>query len=124
LRFIPFLYGNYFKVWCTCEAPTPISGFTSITGGVVFAYDHTEFIQKVYAMFWKLSLAVTALAWTMLFLSGSGLLIGSERSRLPGDGQDSLVCRYFVATSILEQAYWYAPNGFMGKAFCPRLIRI
>jgi hypothetical protein len=66
-----------------------------------------------------LSLAVAALAWTVLFLSGSGLLIGSERSRLPGDGQDSLVCQYFVATSILEQAYWYAPNGFMGKAVCP-----
>jgi hypothetical protein len=81
-------------------------------------------MQKVYTMFWKLGLAAVALAWTALFLSGSGLLIGSVRSRLPGDGQDSLVCRYFVATSILEQAYWYAPNGFMGKAVCPRIIRI
>jgi len=75
-------------------------------------------------MLWKLGLAVVALAWTALFLSGSGLLIGSDRDRIPGDGQDSLVCRYFVATSILEKTYWYAPNGFMGKAVCPRLIRI
>lgn len=75
-------------------------------------------------MFWKVSLALVVLAWLALFLTGSGILIHGEQQRHPGDGQDSLVCRYFVATSVIEQTFWYAPNGFMGKAACPRLIRI
>ena len=75
-------------------------------------------------MFWKVPLTLAVLAWLALFLTGSGVLIRGEQQRRPGDGQDSLVCRYFVATSVIEQTFWYAPNGFMGKAACPRLIRI
>mgnify|MGYP003624672803 CR=1 FL=1 len=75
-------------------------------------------------MIWKVPLALMVIAWVALFSTGSGVLIGSEQKRLQGDGQDSLVCRYFIATSVIEQTFWYAPNGFMGKAACPRLIRI
>jgi hypothetical protein len=75
-------------------------------------------------MFWKVPLALVVLAWLALFLTGSGILIHGEQLRRPGDGQDSLVCRYFVATSVIEQSFWYAPNGFMGKAACPSLIRM
>jgi amino acid permease len=75
-------------------------------------------------MIWKALLALAVIAWVIMFVSGSGVLIESEKTRRPGDGQDSLVCRYFIATSVIEQTFWYAPNGFMGKAACPRLIRV
>ena len=63
-------------------------------------------------------------AWIALFFTGSGILIESEQMRRQGDEQDSLVCRYFIATTVIEKTFWYAPNGFMGKTGCPRLIRI
>ena len=75
-------------------------------------------------MAWKMPLALAVLGWLGLFLTGTGVLIHGEQQRIPGDGQDSLVCRYFVATSVIEQTFWYSPNGFMGKSACPRLIRI
>jgi len=75
-------------------------------------------------MIWKAPLALMVIAWVALSSTGSGVLIGSEQKRLQGDGQYSLVCRYFIATSVIEKTFWYAPNGFMGKAACPRLIRI
>ena len=75
-------------------------------------------------MIWKVPLALVVIAWVAMFFTGSGVLIGSEQKRFQGDAQDSLVCRYFIATSVIEQTFWFAPNGFMGKAACPRLIRV
>lgn len=61
---------------------------------------------------------VIALGWVALFLSSKGVLINSER--VAGKNQDNLLCTYFIATSTIDITYWYAPNGFMGKAACPR----
>jgi hypothetical protein len=72
---------------------------------------------------WKALLALALCAWLALFFTGSGVLIHGERQRLPDDRQDSLACRYFIGTSVVERTFWYSPNGLMGRAICPRLIR-
>ena len=57
-----------------------------------------------------------------LFLTSHGVLIDSElvQSHQP-QGQAHLECSYFTGSSIVTTEFWYSPNGFMGRALCPRL---
>lgn len=72
----------------------------------------------------RVSVAIAAVAWGALFLSSYGILVGSSQARKSGDGQDTLTCRYFIATSVISVDYWYSPNGLFGRAACPRLFQI
>jgi hypothetical protein len=46
LRLSLYLYDNEFKVWCTREAPTPISGFTRATNDGA-TWQHQAHVVKV-----------------------------------------------------------------------------
>lgn len=73
-------------------------------------------------MIWKFSVLAVLAAWLALFLTGSGVLVSTEVTRQAGYAQDTIYCRYFVATTVIEMSYWYSENNIMGKAICPRLV--
>ncbi|TGP24886.1 hypothetical protein EN827_07080 [Mesorhizobium sp. M1D.F.Ca.ET.184.01.1.1] len=69
-------------------------------------------------------------AYVLLLLSNSGVLVGSELvqadpvRKAAGEAQDYFHCRYFTGRSVVEIDFWYSPNGFMGRAQCPFLVRL
>jgi len=96
-------------------------------------------------MNWKaLILLAVVLAWGGLYLSSSGVLVGSSvtEARAPqaGDKLDStaiigalsqlanggkvLECRYFTGTGIVTRVEPYDPNGTLGRSVCPRLVKL
>lgn len=67
---------------------------------------------------------VIAVAWVVLFLTASGVLVFGERLSSPREGQDSLRCIYFTGMGFVERPYWYSETGMMGRSVCPRLVRL
>lgn len=61
-------------------------------------------------------------AWAYIYLTTSGVLVGSQLSRPVSASQDVLKCSYFTGTSIIEKEFWYA--GAFGRDVCPRLIQL
>ena len=62
--------------------------------------------------------------WLLLFFSNSGVLINGQKIASESGKNEVLKCKYFIATSIITVEYWYAPNGILGRAACPRVMDI
>lgn len=82
---------------------------------------------------WALTAVVGAL-WLALIVTEKGVLV-SQRLVKPGESfvvpgwgdigeadQAGLACRYFVGTRIRWKAFWYSPDGVLGRADCPIFI--
>ena len=66
----------------------------------------------------------------LILISGSRILIYEKKINKGeiyiieeygnlGEGSSSLHCKYFTGRSIIDIAYYYAPNNFFGKDSCP-----
>ncbi|MCP4493104.1 MAG: hypothetical protein GY820_38270 [Gammaproteobacteria bacterium] len=66
---------------------------------------------------------VAAVALALLFLglltTDRGVLVSEEIVREQGEGQSTLVCKYyFTARRTVIKKYWYATNNIMGRSVC------
>ncbi|MGO4706317.1 hypothetical protein AB4072_11170 [Microvirga sp. 2MCAF38] len=76
-------------------------------------------------MWLKPLLALVFIGWAALFFTSSGLLVSSDI--VPPQkavDQAHLACRYFTGLGVIERAFWHDLNGVMGRAVCPRLVRL
>jgi hypothetical protein len=72
----------------------------------------------------RLLVVAVAVAWLVLYLSSSAVLIGSEIRLEPGESHRYLRCQYFTGTGVIERQFWYSETGVMGRDVCARLISL
>jgi hypothetical protein len=63
--------------------------------------------------------------WVYLFASSQAILTHSQGPFKEQDENSKILqCTYLTGLGFITQEYWYAPNGVMGKAACPRIIKL
>ncbi len=73
----------------------------------------------------RISMSIVAgllAVWSGLFFSNAGVLVGGRMVEQAGD--EVLVCHYFTAAFVIEQADAQSRDSARSKAACPRLIRV
>jgi len=68
-----------------------------------------------------IALGSAIISWFALYFSSAGVLVGWQKFRPDGAGQDVLRCSYFTGMEVAPIEFWFSENNVFGRAICPRL---